>query len=256
MLRYAQTGEGPDLLLIHGFPNDMDTWLPVLPALAAHYRVTRINLPGTNGSTPMPQGSESLEYMAAEILRLLGSLGVSNTLLAGHSMGGYTALTLHALAPHMVRGLALVHSLAAADTEEKKKARQKSIRLLRNGPEGKRLFLTAMAQNLFGLKDSAALRKQVVAAGMQLSANALAAFYTAIMQRSDKRPILGSLRCPIAYICGTEDSATPYALALSECLLPPVCTLHTLRGAGHMSMLEDPDWLAAHLLQFLDYCSV
>lgn len=254
MLHYAQSGQGQQLLLIHGFPNDMSTWEPILPALEPHFRITRVDLPGAGGSAAMPADQQTMRYMAEQVLATLKELNIERTLVAGHSMGGYTALELYALAPERISGLALVHSLAGGDDAEKRKTRQKSIKLLLNGEAGKRVFLEAMAQNLFGKKDSAALQAQIVRNGMRLSSESLAAFYTAIMNRSDKRHLLANLQCPIAYICGTEDNATPYNMALEECYKAPVASIDTLRGGGHMSMLEDADWLGERLLAFLNIC--
>ncbi|WP_162902924.1 alpha/beta fold hydrolase [Taibaiella koreensis] len=256
MIHYTVIGQGQPLVLIHGFPNDSSAWEPLLPALTERYRVLLPDLPGA-GQSPLPDTPLSLEYMAAEIAGMLDREQIPLAVLAGHSMGGYSALEFAAHYPGRLKGVSLVHSLASPDSEEKKENRRKAIALIRKGEAEKEMFLRGMAQNLFA--ESYAARhpemvRKVVDTGMKLSTASLAAFYQAIMERSDKRELLDRLDCPLQWIIGNEDTATPMKDALEQCHRARVNAVSLYEPCGHMSFLEHPDWLATDMIAFLEHC--
>lgn len=257
MIHYTVQGEGQPVVLIHGFPNDSSAWAPVVPDLARRYKVLLPDLPGA-GSSPLPEGEPlSLGLMAEAIREMLDREGIRSAVLAGHSMGGYTGLEFAERYPHYVRGLSLVHSLASADNREKKENRRKAILLMQKGDAEKEMFLRGMAQNLFA-EDFARAQpdalKSVVAKGMALPASHLAAFYTAIMHRTDKKDMLTTAGFPLQWIIGNEDTATPMKDALEQCHLAPVSSVALYRPCGHMSFMEMPARLVHDLLGFLNYC--
>lgn len=256
MIHYTSSGQGHPLVLIHGFPNDSSAWEAIVPVLSAHYRVLLPDLPGA-GKSPLPSTPLSLEYMATALKEMLDREEINKVVLAGHSMGGYTALQFAAMYPERVQGISLVHSLASADSEAKKENRRKAIALIRKGEAEKEMFLKGMAQNLFADaygRQHPEVVKSIVAKGMQLSAEALAAFYQAIMDRSDKRGMLPEARFPLQWIIGNEDTATPMKDAMEQCHMTPVNHIALYKPCGHMSFLECPEALCADLQAFLAYC--
>jgi len=244
------------LVLIHGFPNDSTAWQPVLPALEQRYRVLLPDLPGA-GKSAMPAETLTMKMMALSIKEMLDREQVEKAVLAGHSMGGYTAMECAAWFPERIKGISLVHSLASADGAEKKETRRKSIVLMRKGDAEKEMFLKGMAQNLFAQEFAAqhpeAVR-EVVTRGMQLETEALAGFYTAIMNRSDKVSLLEQLDFPVQWIIGDHDNATPLKDALEQCHKARVNSVHLYRPCGHMSFVEMPQRLQADLAGFMEFC--
>lgn len=244
------------MVLVHGFPNDSSAWNPILPALSQQFRVLLPDLPGA-GKSPLPATALSLEYMAMALKEMLDKEHIERAVLAGHSMGGYTILQFAAMYPERVKGISLVHSLASADSEEKKENRRKAIMLIRKGEAEKEMFLKGMAQNLFAEdygRQHPEVVKSIVSKGMELSSEALIAFYQAIMDRSDKRDLLPEATFPLQWIIGNEDSATPMKDAMEQCHIAPVNQVSIYRPCGHMSFLEKPAVLTADLLTFLEYC--
>ncbi len=97
----------PAVLLVHGLGDEADTWRHVIPDLAQHYRVLAPDLPGFGRSEPLA-GRYSLDALASTQLELLDAVGVSQAVIAGHSLG---AMLCHLLAlrhPERVVGLALI----------------------------------------------------------------------------------------------------------------------------------------------------
>lgn len=256
MIHYTRTGRGNPLVLVHGFPNDSSAWDTVVPVLAQHYTVLVPDLPGA-GRSSLPEEALSLEYMAACLHEMLDRENIRQAVMAGHSMGGYTTLQFADLYPGRLKGISLVHSLASADSEEKKENRRKAIALIGKGEAEREMFLRGMAQNLFAEtygREHPEVVRSIVAKGMELPAATLAAFYQAIMDRSDKRDLLPGLKVPVQWIIGSEDTATPMKDALEQCHIASVNQVSLYRNCGHMSFLERTEALCADLLRFADYC--
>jgi pimeloyl-ACP methyl ester carboxylesterase len=256
MIHYTIQGKGNPLVLIHGFPNDSSAWNTIIPELAKRYQVILLDLPGA-GNSPLPNTELTMEYMAASIKEVLDKEGIAKAVLTGHSMGGYTAMQFAASYPEMIQGISLVHSLTSDDTDEKKENRRKAIVLMRKGEAEREMFLKGMSQNLFASEFAAQHPeevKKVVANGMKISVEALAGFYLAIMNRTDKRPLLINASWPMQWIIGNEDAATPLKDALEQSHIAPVNFISIYKPCGHMSFVEMPQRLASDIQFFVDYC--
>ena len=108
-LVYQVTGEGPAVVLIHGFGLDMRMWDPQVGPLAARFRVVRYDCRGFGASGPL---DPAVPYTHAEdLLALLDHLDIGDALLAGLSFGGRVALQAALAAPDRVRGLALLDAV-------------------------------------------------------------------------------------------------------------------------------------------------
>jgi pimeloyl-ACP methyl ester carboxylesterase len=104
----AAIGEGPLVLLLHGFPEFWWTWRHQLVALAeAGYRAVAVDLRGYGDSDKPPRGYD-LITAAADAAGLIRALGEANATVVGHDWGGLTAWTLAAYFPKSVRRLAIV----------------------------------------------------------------------------------------------------------------------------------------------------
>jgi len=104
-VRYVDSGQGPTVVLIHGFGSAIETWEPVLPALS-DYRVLALDLKGF-GWTDRPEGDYSPAEQARLVLALMDAQGVEDAVVVGHSYGASVALSLALTAPDRVRALAL-----------------------------------------------------------------------------------------------------------------------------------------------------
>jgi uncharacterized protein (TIGR04551 family) len=105
-VRYREAGKGPTVVLIHGFSASSDSWLPVIPALAAKHRVIAIDLKGF-GWTSRPEGDYSPAAQAKLVWSVLDKLGVSDVALVGHSWGSSVVLSMATAQPARVRRVAL-----------------------------------------------------------------------------------------------------------------------------------------------------
>jgi pimeloyl-ACP methyl ester carboxylesterase len=104
----AENGDGPLVLLLHGFPQFWWTWRRQLSTLAsAGYRAVAVDLRGFGGSDKPPRGYD-LITAASDAAGLIRSLGEANAVVVGHDWGGMIAWTMAAYFPKVIRRLGIV----------------------------------------------------------------------------------------------------------------------------------------------------
>jgi pimeloyl-ACP methyl ester carboxylesterase len=109
-LHVAEAGDGPALVLVHGWPQHWWSWRRVLPALAQERRVICVDLRGL-GWSDAPPGAYAKEQWAADLVALLDALDLDAADLAGHDWGGLVALLAALRAPARVRTVAALSIL-------------------------------------------------------------------------------------------------------------------------------------------------
>jgi pimeloyl-ACP methyl ester carboxylesterase len=99
-LAFTRCGSGAPLVLLHGIGSARQAWDPVIPALAEHFDVIAVDLPGFGNSEPLPAGIEPLPaVLAASVAGFLNDLGITAPHVAGNSLGGWVALELAGIHP-------------------------------------------------------------------------------------------------------------------------------------------------------------
>lgn len=104
-------GEGPVLLLLHGWPTSGYLWRHTLPALARTHRVIALDLPGFGQSDKPLDASYSFRFYERVLNGLVDQLGVEDVGLAVHDLGGPLGVYWALRNPHRVRALALLNTL-------------------------------------------------------------------------------------------------------------------------------------------------
>ena len=111
----AEAGEGPLVVLLHGFPQFWWTWRHQLPALAgAGYHAVAMDLRGVGASDKPPRGYETT-YLAADVAGVIRALGEPAAAIVGHDLGAWVAWAMPALQPRVtaaVAALSMGHPLA------------------------------------------------------------------------------------------------------------------------------------------------
>ncbi len=92
-LHVAEAGEGPPLVLLHGWPQHWWCWRHLLPDLAKHYRVIAPDLRGW-GWSDAPPGDYAKATYATDIVALIETMELDRVSLIGHDWGGFTAFLL------------------------------------------------------------------------------------------------------------------------------------------------------------------
>lgn len=101
-------GEGPLVLMLHGFPMFWYTWRHLIPELAdAGYRAAAMDLRGYGGSDHTPRGYD-LPSLSRDVAGVIRSLGEREAVVIGHGIGGLLAWTTAALHPGAVSKMAAI----------------------------------------------------------------------------------------------------------------------------------------------------
>ena len=103
-MHYVTAGEGPPVVLLHGFPDTHAIWRRQIPALAAAgFRVIAPDLRGY-GKTDMPgeTSAYAIEFLADDVLRLMDALGIDQATVVGHDWGALIGWHLAMHAPQRV----------------------------------------------------------------------------------------------------------------------------------------------------------
>ena len=101
----VETGSGPLVVLLHGFPMFWWSWRRSLQELAgAGYRVVAMDLRGYGGSDRPPHGYDPFT-LSADVAAVIRSLGENDAVVVGHGLGGLLTWTMGALHADVVRGI-------------------------------------------------------------------------------------------------------------------------------------------------------
>ena len=106
-INYLKTGEGPPLLLIHGFGGDLNNWLFNQPALSESHSVYALDLPG-HGRSGKALGEAGMAMLAGVLGGFMDALEIDAAHLVGHSMGGALGLVFALERPERVRTLTMI----------------------------------------------------------------------------------------------------------------------------------------------------
>ena len=251
-LAYEVTGEGPAVLLVHGFGLDMRMWDVQVHQLAARFRVARYDCRGFGASGPFDPAAAYTH--AGDLMALLDHLGIEQVVLAGLSFGGRVVMQAALAAPDRVRGLVLMDAVldgvpwdpdsAGALDEAARQARARGV------PAGRAAWL---AHPLF-----AAAREQPDVAS-QLAA--MVGGYPGQHwtghdphQQTGPRPIdaLEDLAMPVLVLAGERDVRGFREMSAVLARRIPGAQYHVVAGAGHMINMEQPSAVNELLAGFLE----
>jgi 3-oxoadipate enol-lactonase len=240
-LAYDRLGKGTPLVLLHGYPLDHHLWDEVVPLLKDTFDLILPDLRGFGGSS-MVDSFSAMEDYASDVAELLDQLGIQQTAIAGHSMGGYVALAFARLFPKRVRGLGLIASQVLADPTERKEARYQSAAEVADKGIGS--VVETMAPKLTADKKLQAFARQAME--RQLPAAYIGAL-KAMAERVDSTPLLSAFSFPVVLIHGDADQLIPIERAREVKAALPQAHLVEIRGAGHMPMMENKEKTAEAL---------
>ncbi|HVM11830.1 MAG TPA: alpha/beta fold hydrolase [Actinomycetota bacterium] len=91
---YADEGDGPPVVLLHGFPTSSHLWRDLLPMLSVRMRALAPDLPGYGASERRAEADSGIPALAAAVRELLDHLGIERAALVGHDIGGAIAQIL------------------------------------------------------------------------------------------------------------------------------------------------------------------
>jgi pimeloyl-ACP methyl ester carboxylesterase len=238
-LHYAEQGDGPLAVLIHGYPLDHTLWLDQLTGLSDLRRVVALDLPGYGLSERVTGRPLTMEELAEDVAGLIEALEYEQADVVGLSMGGYVALALWEMYPAAIRTLVLANTRAGADSEEGKAGRDAQAQSVVS--EGR----AALAGKLVGallspshdLTAAARLRTMVEATPVET----IVASLRGMAARPDRSSVLSTISVPTLVLSGEEDGLIPPLDSHEMATAIPGSDFLVVPGAGHLSPIERPD---------------
>ncbi len=241
---YEVFGEGETIVLLHGFLENGEIWKPFLPELSKTHQVVVIDLFG-HGKTGKVGEIHSMEEMAEAVAEILTVLKCTTSSFIGHSMGGYVALAFAELFREKTKALLLLNSTSEADSEARKKERDRTIGLV---AQNKNAFVRMAIGNLFAPKSRGIFEKEVEAlikTAQKLPVENIVASIEGMKNRKDRSQILKEFRGRKVFFAGKWDPIIPFEKS-EEVADFTECELIVLRG-GHMGFIENREFLLAEM---------
>jgi epoxide hydrolase 4 len=181
-LHYVESGDGPPVVLLHGFPEFWYSWRNQIPFLAENgYRPIAPDLRGYNlSSSPFNVKSYRVHYLLEDVLELIEELCPTPPVLIGHDWGGIIAWRLAAIHPDRIRALVILN--APHPMAFRRELRRNPMQWLRSAYAGlfqlpwlpeKLLSVSNFAAIQMGLRWTAANPKAFTGEDLQQYADAL-----------------------------------------------------------------------------------
>ncbi len=250
---YEREGRGPALVFLHGFLENHTIWNGVVNQMKAQFTCIAVDLPGF-GKSDLFSENHTMSLMADVVKAVLNAEAVSSAVLIGHSMGGYVALAFAKKFPFVLRGLVLFHSQAAADDEESKQNRTRTIEVVKNDHQN---FISNFIPLLFAEENIKKFSDEIVALkqmSLKTSAMGVVAALAGMRDREDSRELLTQLNIPLFFVVGKQDSRIPLKKILPQLTLSKHTEVLLLDGVGHMGFLEAPKTIFPILTGFFKRC--
>lgn len=240
-------GDGPPVVLAHGFLMDREMFAPQVDALAPEFRVITWDQRGF-GATEFDGQPFTYWDSARDCLGLLDHLGIDRAVVGGMSQGGFLSLRAALLAPERVQALVLIDTQSGTEDAEHLPAyKQMQQTWLEVGP------VDELAQTLANLIiGDPALNAHWIAKWRKLPRENLRAPGDCLLDRDDITDRLGEITCPAIVFHGTEDVSIEMEKAEALCQALTGCTgVVRIDGAAHASNLTHPGQVNGPLLEFL-----
>ncbi|HET7463047.1 MAG TPA: alpha/beta hydrolase [Longimicrobium sp.] len=271
-LHYAQTGRGPDVVMVHGLGANLAFWgLRIAPLLAREFRVTTYDLRG-HGRSDAPPAGYTCADMAGDLLGLMEQLELGPAHLVGHSFGGGVALLAAVLRPDRVRTLVLADAIVPGLRAGARRGTARRWRAVRRRLEERGMELPPTAgpgsAELLDRVADPGLRAARAGGGAGLfvpfglwnGAPRAALQWRALLRATTAardfavpagldRARLAEVRQPALALYGARSRYLPTGRALRRAL--PACRARLVPGAGHFHPMLQPGVVAREVRRFL-----
>lgn len=246
---------GPDtaadkLVLIHSLAMTGSFWHPVVEALGNRFQVITLDCRGHGASDKTP-GPYSVEQFADDVAAVVAHAGWQKAFVAGASMGGCVAIAFAGRHPERLRGLGLIDTTAwygeTAPSDWAGRADKARA-------EGLGALVGFQQTRWFGDAFRAAHPDVVQQAVQVFLKNDIDAYVETcnMLGACDQRHVLPDLAVPVEIVVGSEDYATPVAMAEAMHAQIPASALQVLDGKRHLTPLEVPQDIADALTRLAD----
>ncbi|KIH77019.1 pimeloyl-[acyl-carrier protein] methyl ester esterase [Geoalkalibacter ferrihydriticus] len=255
-LSYRDAGQGPPLVLLHGWSLSATVFSEMIEGLAADFRVLAPDLRG-HGSSDCAPGF-GLEDFSADLRQWLDALNLDTFYLGGWSLGGQVALKLAQVEPQRIERLLLVATTPRFSNAEDWIHGLPDVQVRSLARNLRRVYEKTLGDFFalqFGPEEITPQRyRQILAFAVRpgrvpAPEAALAALET--LRQVDLRADLHTLGCPTLVVHGRNDAITPVAAGRYLASAIPDARLHELADVGHAPFFSRPEQILSLWREFL-----
>ena len=252
-INYAVHGQGPELILIHGFGGNLTYWEPQVRAFSQKFRVITYDQRGY-GDSGQPQSGFGFDDFIEELYQFMIALKVAKAYLLGFSQGGAIALLTAIKHPEIVRALVLSSSSTEFAAEKMKQMATGMITFLEKEGIAKYAEMFANMNFSLGLKErSPEVWDRYYRMLLRGRPETLIGIIEAGLEAPPPSLDLTKIKCPVLFVQGEYDSmVTPdrskrahESIIGSQMVMLPV---------GHATAAEAPEEFNRAVLEFLAEC--
>ncbi|MCF6128592.1 alpha/beta fold hydrolase [Flavobacterium sp. AS60] len=247
-ISFTDEGKGTAVVLLHGFLENKTMWSAFIPELSKKHRIITIDLLG-HGETECLGYVHSMEDQADMVHAILHDLKIRKAVFVGHSMGGYVALAFAELYPDNVKGIVLLNSTSRADSDERKKNRDRAIKAVKQNYTN---FVRLSIANLFSEDNREKLETEIEKVKLEALKTPLQGIVAALEGmkiRKDREVLLHFAPYPIQLVLGKKDGVLIYDENVDQ--IEKTKVELTTFPDGHMSHIENETELKKVLVDFL-----
>ncbi|MEM9798411.1 MAG: alpha/beta hydrolase [Pseudomonadota bacterium] len=239
-------GDGPPLILAHGWPWSSFSWHRAIPALAAHFTVHWYDMPGYGRSETRADQPTDLGVQGEVFAFMLAHWGLRKPRVLAHDVGGATTLRAHLLHGCDYERYILVNVVAmrpwGSDFFDHVGRHTEAFAGL--PPHIHAAIVRAYIQGAL-ISDIAAEDLEALVAPW-LSTAGRDSFYRQFAQADERytaeiEPLYGDIRCPVTILWGADDPWIPLDRGRALHRAIPQATFEEMPGLGHLPQLEAPD---------------
>ncbi|WP_370327745.1 alpha/beta fold hydrolase [Euzebya sp.] len=245
---YVSKGEGPPVVLVHGLGGSLHTWWGVIETLSVHHHVVALDLRG-HGRSDVSSGGYSVQQWAQDVNALISALELPPVTLVGHSLGSLVAEHAALDRPEAIDQLVLVGGISWFEPETKAAYEQRADAVEADGLDP---IVDQWLAGALAPRTQAKLPQLVgLARDMYLRNDPTAYARSCRALTSMPRIAREDIGQPTLLVVGDHDRSTPIAMTEELHAQIPVSRVKVIPTAAHWVMLEQPDALAAAILEFL-----
>lgn len=265
-IHYVTAGDGPLLIMIHGFPDYWYTWRKQIPELSRNFKVVAIDQRGYNKSD-QPEGVENytLTLLAQDIQNVIKHFGEEKAVLVGHDWGGYVAWTCSMRYPDSVERLVILNAPHPAGLQRELANNKEQQRNSNYASEFQKPDAASKltAEGLASWVTDKEAVPQYVEAFKRSSFEGMLNYYKANYpsvptESSDSQsapitvPAFPKIKCRVLMIHGLDDKALlPDALNDSWNWMAQELTIITVPGSGHFVQQDAADLVTERISNWL-----
>lgn len=246
-------GQGPDLVMLHGWSMNSAVWHDLADGLAKNFTLHLVDLPG-HGQSDWQEGDLELETL----IKNLAEECPQSAYWMGWSLGGLISLAFAERYPERIKKMVLISATPCfVKNEDWSSAMEPAVfqafaeNLDSNQADTLHRFLLLQARGSAHSRDTIRQLAEQLAIEQPPVAEALTAGLNLLIN-TDMREQLSLLQCPVKMILGERDTLIPKEMLLAATQLKPQIETTLLAGAGHAPFISQPSECQNEIEHFLN----